>query len=179
MKITSFAGVCLAAIGSLFITATAVAPLRALEPASLAGDRVLERAAGATLVVSGLEGGGGSTIGPGGALFVTESLAGRVLRVDLRTGSVTTFATGLPKANPAIGIGGPTDIAFIGSQPYVLVTLVGTDVGGSDAVGIYRIDGPDTATLVADIGEFALSHPPATAFEVPTGVQYAMDVYRG
>ena len=61
----------------------------------------------------------------------------------------------------------------------MLVTLVGSDVGGSDAVGIYRIDGPDNATLVANIGEFAVNNPPDTAFDVPTGVQYALDIYRG
>jgi hypothetical protein len=32
---------------------------------------------------------------------------------------------------------------------------------------------------VADIGEFALANPPSTQFDVPTGVQYAIDTYRG
>ena len=79
----------------------------------------------------------------------------------------------------AVGFGGPVDIAFIGRTPYVLVTLVGPDVGGSDVVGIYRVDGPDSFTVVADIGEFSLNHPPATSFFVPTGVQYALEPYRG
>ena len=52
------------------------------------------------------------------------------------------------------------DVAFIGGTAYTLVTLVGPDVGGSDVVGIYRIDGPDSFTVVADIGAFALSNPP-------------------
>lgn len=30
-----------------------------------------------------------------------------------------------------------------------------------------------------DIGAFALSHPPNTPFFVPTGVQYALETYRG
>ena len=47
-----------------------------------------------TLLASGLEGGSGSTIGPGGALYVTEGLAGRVSRIDLKTGEITTFASG-------------------------------------------------------------------------------------
>src|SRR5215213_8565275 len=50
----------------------------------------------AELLASGLEGGLGSTIGPDGALYVVESLAGRVSRVDPKTGAVTTFASGLP-----------------------------------------------------------------------------------
>jgi hypothetical protein len=61
----------------------------------------------------------------------------------------------------------------------VLVTLVGPDVGGSDVVGIYRVDGPDSFTVVANIGEFALNNPPDTEFFVPTGVQYALETYRG
>ncbi len=93
---------------------------------------------------SGLEGGNGagSTVGPGGALFVTEAVAGRIVRIDPQTGAVTTFASGLPAGNPGIGIGGVMDVAFMGSTAYALVTLVGTDVGGDDEVGIYRVDGP-------------------------------------
>ena len=129
------------------------------------------------LLASGLEGGSGSTIGPGGALFVTEGAAGRISKVDPRTGNITTFATGLPKS--IVGIGGAIDVAFIGSTGYVLVTLVGPDVGGSDVVGIYRIDGSNSFTIVADIGDFALRNPPSTPFDVPTGVQYAMETFRG
>lgn len=71
------------------------------------------------------------------------------------------------------------DVAFIGKTAYALVTLVGSDVGGGDIVGIYRVDGPDSFTVVADIGAFALSNPPDTPFDVPTGLQYALETYRG
>src|SRR5690349_8463596 len=67
----------------------------------------------AALLVTGLEGASGSTIGPGGALYVTEGAAGRIARVDPQTGEITTYASGLPKAIPAIGIGGAIDVAFI------------------------------------------------------------------
>ncbi|HEV2922207.1 MAG TPA: ScyD/ScyE family protein [Actinomycetota bacterium] len=149
---------------------------------------VAPAAAGATLrsddatahrLVTGLEGGSGSTIGPDGALYVTENAAGRITRVDPRTGATTTFASGLPKLIPAAGFGGPVDIAFLGRTAYVLVTLVGSDVGGSDVVGIYRVDGPDRFTVVADIGAFSIANPPATDFFVPSGVQYALQAYRG
>jgi len=80
---------------------------------------------------------------------------------------------------PIIGLGGAMDIAFIGGTAYVLVTLVGPDVGGSDVAGIYRVDGPHRFTVVADLGKFAIDHPPATAFEVPSGLQYALEPYRG
>jgi hypothetical protein len=128
-------------------------------------------------LLTGLEGGSGSTVGPGGALYVTETAAGRISRVDPKTGHITTFASGLPKS--IVGLGGAMDVAFIGKTAYALVTLVGSDVGGSDVVGIYRVDGPDSFTVVADIGAFALSNPPVTPFDIPTGVQYALETYRG
>lgn len=129
------------------------------------------------LLVTGLQGASGSTIGPGGALYVTEGAAGRISRVDPQTGDIATFATGLPPS--IIGIGGAIDVAFIGDTAYVLVTLVGTDVGGNDVVGVYRVDGPDTFTVIADIGEFSSTHPPSTPFDLPTGLQYALENYRG
>ena len=145
-------------------------PLAAIGPLALAAPT-------ATLLVTGLASGSGSTVGPDGALFVTEGATGMVSRVDPRTGEVTTFASGLPPF--IVGIGGAMDIAFIGSTAYVLVTLVGPDVGGSDTVGIYRVDGPNSFTVIADIGAFSLANPPTTDFFVPTGVQYALAAYRG
>jgi sugar lactone lactonase YvrE len=133
----------------------------------------------AHLLVAGLQGGSGSTIGPDGALYVTENAAGRITRVDPRTGATTTYASGLPKLIPAVGFGGPVDVAFLGRTAYVLVTLVGPDVGGSDMVGIYRVDGPTSFSVVADIGAFSIANPPATDFFVPSGVQYALQAYRG
>jgi hypothetical protein len=133
----------------------------------------------AALLVSGLAGGSGSTVGPGGALYVAEPAAGKITRVDPRTGHKTTFVSGLPQMNPAVGVGGAMDVAFIGRTAYVLVTLVSPDVGGSDVDGIYRVDGPHSFSVVADIGQFSIDNPPDTAFFVPTGVQYAMEPYRG
>jgi hypothetical protein len=133
----------------------------------------------AHLLVTGLQGGSGSTIGPDGALYVTENAAGRITRVDPKTGATTTYASGLPKLIPAVGFGGPVDVAFLGRTAYVLVTLVGPDVGGSDMVGIYRVDGPNRFSVVADIGAFSIDNPPATDFFVPSGVQYALETYRG
>jgi len=129
-----------------------------------------------TRLVTGLAGGSGSTVGPDGALYVTEGAAGRVSRVDPQTGGVTTYASGLPPS--IVGIGGAMDVEFFGSTAYVLVTLVGEDVGGSDVVGVYRVDGPDDFTVIADIGAWALDHPPDTDFFIPTGVQYALQKYR-
>ena len=135
----------------------------------------------ATLLVTGLEGGSGSTIGPGGALYVTEAHAGRISRLDPETGEITTFASGLPKRISGFPFGGVVDLAFIGHTAYALVTLVGTDVGGSDVVGIYKVDGPDSFTILADIGEFSTLNPPTIPFQffVPSGAQYALEPYRG
>ncbi len=126
----------------------------------------------AHLLASGFQGSAGSTIGPDGALYVTEGAIGKISRIDPKTGNITTFASGLPPA--LVGIGGAWDVAFIGKTAYALVTLVGSDVGGSDVVGIYRIDGPSSYTIIADIGAFSLANPPLIDFFVPTGVQYAI-----
>jgi sugar lactone lactonase YvrE len=133
----------------------------------------------ATRLATGLQGSLGSTVGPDGALYVTESAVGRIARIDPRTGATTTFASGLPRTIPAVGLGGAFDVAFLGRTAYVLITMVGPDLGGQDVVGIYRVDGPNRFTVVADIGQFALDNPPEPAFFIPTGVQYAMQPYRG
>jgi hypothetical protein len=128
-------------------------------------------------IASGLAGASGSAIGPDGALYVTEGAAGRISRVDRKTGAVTTFAEGLPES--IIGIGGAIDLAFIGSTPYVLVTLVGPILGGNpgDINGIYRVDGPSSFTVVADIGDFSSNNLPP-AWDLPIGLQYAIENYQ-
>ena len=130
-----------------------------------------------TRLVSGLAGASGSTVGPDGALYVTEGAVGRISRVDPQTGHVTTFASGLPRS--IIGFGGPTDITFIGNTAYVMVTLVGPQFGGSHINGIYRVDGPTSFTVIADIGAFALANPPDTPFEALMGLQFAIEPYGG
>lgn len=129
------------------------------------------------LLTSGLQGGSGSTVGPDGALYVTERAAGRISRIDPWTGDVTTYADGLPPAG--FELGGAMDVAFLDGVAYALVTLVSPDVGGNDIDGIYRMDGPHAFSVIADIGAFALANPPNTDFIVPTGLQYAMETYRG
>ena len=126
--------------------------------------------------------GSGSTIGPDGALYVTDGQGGRVLRVDTRSGAVTTFAAGFPLINTPPGIGGAIDVAFIGRTAYVLVANVGAFFGEPDEIaGIYRVRRNGSAVPIANIGAWAEANPPppATKFVLPGGVQYAMEPFRG
>lgn len=165
------------AVGCISIAVLACATDEPLSPSPMISGETASATLVASPLVTGLQGASGSAIGPGGALFVTEGAVGRLSRVDLKTGAVTTHASGLPAS--LIGIGGAIDVEFIGQTPYVLVTLVGSDLGGSSVVGIYRIDGPNAFTIIADIGAFNLANPPATQFDVPTGLQYSMEHWRG
>ncbi len=132
------------------------------------------------LLVTGLKELQGSTVGPDKALYVTAPLDGTIWRVDPKTGAYTPFTTALPKRNPDPYFqgAGVVDVAFRGWTAYALVTGVGTDLGGQDIVGIYRVDGSNSSTIVADIGAWSIAHPPVPAFFVPTGFQYALESYR-
>ena len=130
----------------------------------------------------------GSTIGPGGALYVTDGAAGAVLRIDRRSGRVTPYADGLPPKAFPDDIGGPVDVAFAGGTAYVLVTLVsGTILGDPPQPfgdpeaknGLYRIERDGSNTLVADLGQWSVDNPPEPAFFVDTGVHFALEPYRG
>jgi DNA-binding beta-propeller fold protein YncE len=130
------------------------------------------------LLASGLQGSIGSAIGPDGALYVPEGIAGTVSRIDRETGAVTLFASGLPKSPFGVG-GGAMDLAFLGNTAYVLVSGVDPDSGGNDLDGIYRVDGPESFTVVANLGRWSSTHPPKTKFNLPEGVQFAIETYRG
>lgn len=135
--------------------------------------------------------GSGSTIGPDGALYVTDSTKGRIRRIDLRRGSVTTYADGLPRQIEGVVGGGVVDVAFLGRTAYVLVSGVNeffTELTGSSnppaADGIYRLDqvgrGMTRATLVADIYTWSAAdanRPQNPSYFIPGGFTYAMEPY--
>jgi hypothetical protein len=132
------------------------------------------------LLVGGLKELQGSTVGPDKALYVTAPLDGSIWRVNPKTGDFTLFTTGLPKRNPDpyfLGAG-VIDVAFRGGTAYALVTGVGTDLGEKDIVGIYRVDGPNSSTIIADLGAWSIAHPPVPDFFVPSGFQYSIEPFR-
>jgi hypothetical protein len=131
-------------------------------------------------LVTGLEELQGSTIGPGSDLYVTAPLTGSIWRVDRKSGQTSLFASGLPARipDPFFQGSGVVDVAFLGGIAYALVTGVAPDLEGNDIVGIYRLDGPNTFTVVADIGAWSEAHPPETDIFIPTGFQYAMQTYK-
>lgn len=132
------------------------------------------------LLVAGMEELQGSTVGPDGALYVTAPLAGSIWRIDPKSGAKTLFTTGLPERNPDPYFqgAGVIDVAFHNGIAYALVTGVASDLGGEDIVGIYRVDGPDSHTIIADIGAWSMAHPPVPDFFVPTGYQYSFEAHR-
>jgi hypothetical protein len=133
-------------------------------------------------ITEGLAGAQGSTVGPDGALYVTEGGSGSITRVDPWSGETTAFATGLPLNGQLVpGLGGPVDVAFIDGTAYALVSLAGGCLGLPDADGIYRHDGGDDWSVLADLGAWSRDNPPSIEFDyfLPCGVPYAMETFRG
>jgi len=115
-------------------------------------------------------------------LYANDPINGTIVRVDPSTGRASTYADCLPKRLvPMFGFSGGMDVAFVGNTAYALVTVVSDPLlGGNAPDGIYRIDGPHSCSLVADIGAWSAAHLP-TGFPIAlvTGVQYAMQPWRG
>jgi hypothetical protein len=88
----------------------------------------------------------------------------------LGPGDHVTLSAGTTPADSSwlIGLGGAMDIEFVD----------GTACGKSKS-GVYRVDGPHSFTVVADIGTWSEANPPEPAFFIPTGVQYSMEGYHG
>jgi hypothetical protein len=150
-----------------------------LIPTGSVGAHVAATPSVTVINATALEGlGSGSTIGPDGALYVTNGTAGTLVRIDPRTGAATVIGSGLPPQ--LVGIGGAMDAVFWRGRAYALVTLAGADIGNpSAAMGIYRLGRDGEFELFADIGTWAIAHPPTDPdWFLSQGVQYALDVWR-
>lgn len=69
------------------------------------------------------------------------------------------MAPGLARAEYC---GGPVDVEFVDGTAYVLVGMVGL-LFGAGVDGIYRVDGPDSFSVVADIGTWDGAFPGSPA----------------
>jgi hypothetical protein len=134
----------------LLLTAGTVALLAV--PAGAHADDGGREARGPHVVVSGLDGGSGSAVGPDGALYVPEPVSGEVSRIDPESGAATVVASCLPSAGP----GGRRRRRHGRRVPRVDDVRPHLDGQrgrrGSAVTGIFRVEDEDTCEVVADIG---------------------------
>ena len=112
----------------------------------------------------------GSTIGPDGGAFVTDGVAGAVLRIDGGTGDVSPYADGLPrKAFPDADIGGPVDVGFAGDTAYGgsspwrgrrSSTVSRLAIRRRRTASTAGVEPDGSNTLVAELGQWSVDHPP-------------------
>lgn len=167
---------------------------------SAAAKKKTTQEATTTVFATGLNNPRGLKFGPDGNLYVAEagiggsetaadpstcpftgsSHGGRVSRIDMN-GNRTTVSDQLPSSHgEETGITGPADVAFVGSQLYVLVDGAGCLSNLSTLFNsIVRIDAGGTPTRIADLGTWLLLHPPANPSQDfdPTGVWYSLINY--
>jgi hypothetical protein len=109
--------------------------------------------------------------------------SGRVTRV-LANGTTQTVAANLPSTRESAGGGyGPTDVAFIGDQLYVLIEMGGCSHGlPDDLPAILRVNKDGSTTNVANLNAWHAANPPnfikdedpATTDQEPGGVFHSM-----
>jgi hypothetical protein len=111
--------------------------------------------------------------------YFGSASGGRISKVNSE-GVRTTVTDQLP-TTVGEGILGVADVAFIGNTLYALVNGGGCSHGvPTKPNGIYRIGTDGSATLVADLGAWQMSHPvakPPADFE-PEGTWYSMIAVR-
>ena len=113
----------------------------------------------------------------------TAGYSGRVIRV-LRDGTKQTVADNLPSMTDNSGASyGPTDVAFIGHTPYVLIEMGGCSHAlPHDLPAILRINRDGSTTSIANLNAWHADNPPhfikdtnpATTDQEPGGVFHSM-----
>ena len=157
----------------MLLLAAALTALIAPSTASAAGPHHSDHAPSIRVLTSGLDGALGSTVGPDGAFYVAEGIAGRISRIDPRTGRRTTFVSGLADTRERRSAVRWTSRSCT-ARPTSSSRWSAPTSAGPAVDGIYRVDGPHHVHVVADIGAYSLAHPPVPAFFIPTGVQFAL-----
>jgi len=195
------------------LTALACAGTGALHADPLArpgGNKPAAAGPTVTTYATGLTNPRGLTFGPDGHLYVAEAgtggdqtatdevgcpadfnvfspyfagYSGRVTRV-LANGTKQTVAANLPSTVDSGGSGfGPTDVAFIGDQLYVLIEMGGCSHGlPDDLPAILRVNKDGSTTNVANLNAWHAANPPnfikdtdpATTDQEPGGVFHSM-----
>ena len=139
----------------------------------------------ATVVAGGLLNPRGFTFTGDGALVVAEAGApppgfvapggpptpdfrpgttttGRISRVDLGTGERTTLVDGLPAATLSFGdVLGPANVAYLGTDLYVLIAAGPVHGWPHFPSGIYRVNPDGTHRLVANLDAYNARNPVA------------------
>ena len=173
------------------LTALACAGTGALQadsPARPGGSKPAATGPTVTTYATGLTNPRGLVFGPDGHLYVAEAgtggdqtatdgagcpvnfniyspynagNSGRVTRV-LANGTTQTVAANLPSTRDNTGGGyGPTDVAFIGDQLYVLIEMGGCPHGlPDDLPAILRVNKDGSTTNVANLNAWLAANPP-------------------
>jgi hypothetical protein len=122
-----------------------------------------------------------SPVGP-----YTGGFTARISKIDAH-GNVTTVIDGRPSSETSINLGrlvsGVADVKFIGDTLYALTAGSGCSHGLQGTTnGIFKINGNNTWTMIADLSAFQHANPVANPepddFE-PDGTWYSMVVVRG